>query len=236
MKLLLIRHGQTPSNVARLLDTVVPGPSLTELGEQQAVELAAALAGTSIASVYASSQLRAQRTAAPLATTRGLDVKIRDGLREIGAGRWEGRSDAEAVHGYMSTIVRWVQGDLEARIDDGPSGAETLARFDEVVDEAIGEARADGRSTLSDPATAFVSHGAMLRLWAGLRARNVTPEFMRDTPLRNTGLIELHRAPNGEWHAARWMDHVADDAGALVPSGPLEGSVPTPIDPSNPGF
>ena len=34
MRLLLIRHGQTPSNVLGLLDTAVPGPGLTDLGDR----------------------------------------------------------------------------------------------------------------------------------------------------------------------------------------------------------
>lgn len=236
MRLLLIRHGQTASNVARIIDTAVPGPPLTELGRRQADDLAAELADTDIASVYASTQVRAQATARPIAEPRGLDVRIRGGLREIGAGRWEGRGDEEAVRGYLSGVVRWVQGDLGARIADGPDGTETLGRFTEVVDEITSEAEREGRTEPSDPATVIVSHGAMLRLWAGVTARNVTPEFMRDAPLRNTGLIELHRLADGEWHAARWMDHVADEAGALVPSGPLESSVPAPVDPRDPGF
>ena len=32
MRLILVRHGQTPSNIERLLDTGAPGPGLTELG------------------------------------------------------------------------------------------------------------------------------------------------------------------------------------------------------------
>ena len=44
MRLLLIRHGQTPSNLKFLLDTAVPGAALTELGERQAAALPEALA------------------------------------------------------------------------------------------------------------------------------------------------------------------------------------------------
>ena len=36
MRLLLIRHGQTPSNLKHLLDTEAPGPTLTPLGQEQA--------------------------------------------------------------------------------------------------------------------------------------------------------------------------------------------------------
>lgn len=43
MRLILIRHGQTPSNVEHFLDTAVPGPGLTELGSQQMAGACAAL-------------------------------------------------------------------------------------------------------------------------------------------------------------------------------------------------
>ncbi len=63
MRLLLVRHGETPSNVHHLLDTAVPGPALTELGEAQAAALPEALAGEVIEAVYASPLLRARLTA-----------------------------------------------------------------------------------------------------------------------------------------------------------------------------
>ncbi|MFI5427738.1 histidine phosphatase family protein [Aeromicrobium sp. UC242_57] len=40
MRLILIRHGQTPANVDGVLESTVPGPGLTELGLEQAAELA----------------------------------------------------------------------------------------------------------------------------------------------------------------------------------------------------
>lgn len=89
MRLYLIRHGQTPSNVQRLLDTGEPGPGLTELGRQQAEALPEALAGAGIEALYASSLVRTQLTARPLADALGLEPAIRPGLREIGAGDLE---------------------------------------------------------------------------------------------------------------------------------------------------
>ena len=79
MRLLLIRHGQTPSNVLGLLDTAIPGPGLTDLGIEQAAALPAALADYRIDAIYASAQRRAQLTAQPLADARGLPIQVRDG-------------------------------------------------------------------------------------------------------------------------------------------------------------
>jgi probable phosphoglycerate mutase len=45
MRLILIRHGQTPADVAYTLHATLPGPGLTRLGQQQAVALPVDLAG-----------------------------------------------------------------------------------------------------------------------------------------------------------------------------------------------
>src|SRR5664279_3486691 len=121
MHLALIRHGQTPSNVLGLLDTGVPGPRLTDLGMEQAAALPTALSGQRIDVLYASTQIRSQLTAAPLAAERELDIVIRDGLREIDAGELEMRGDDEAVRGYLTTVAAWMNG----RLEDGCQGDTT---------------------------------------------------------------------------------------------------------------
>src|ERR1700722_3099200 len=133
MRLLLTRHAQTASNVGHALDTAYPGAPLTELGREQAARLAARLAGEPLAVVAASDLLRAQQTAAPAAAAHGLPVVTLDGLREIGAGRWEMQNSAEAIEGYVGVVRSWAAGDLDAAVPGGPSGHEFLARFDAAV-------------------------------------------------------------------------------------------------------
>lgn len=77
MKLRLIRHGQTPNNVARVLDTAEPGALLTQLGHDQAEALPQKLVTVSIDSLYVSTLTRTQLTAQPLARARELDPQIR---------------------------------------------------------------------------------------------------------------------------------------------------------------
>jgi broad specificity phosphatase PhoE len=74
MRLLLVRHGQTHSNIGHALDTAYPGAELTDLGRRQAERLAASLAGERLDVVAASTLLRAQQTAGPLAEARDLTV------------------------------------------------------------------------------------------------------------------------------------------------------------------
>ncbi|MFI7406120.1 histidine phosphatase family protein [Streptomyces sp. NPDC049541] len=215
MRLLLIRHGQTPSNVGFLLDTAVPGPGLTALGEQQAAALPEALADEDIEALYASTLVRTQLTAAPLAAARGLDVLVRDGIRELTAGDLEMLpGDTEQGALYMKTVFAWAAGDTELRMPGGESGAEALARYDAVVAEAA----RSGAATV-----AMVSHGAAIRMWTAARADNVDVPFAAARPLDNTGVVILEGSPTDGWKALSWAGAVVAPSGEGGPAGrPLD--------------
>lgn len=193
MRLLLIRHGRTASNVTRLLDTAPPGAPLDDVGLDQARALADTLADEPIEAVYASDLIRSQQTAEPLALRHGLEVIVRAGVREIQAG--EDEMSADWVR-YLTTIMSW-QSNIDTRIPGGETGREVLARFDAV----LGEARAKGHRTI-----AVVSHGAMIRTWAATRATNLTLDFLRTTSLENTLVVDLVDAADGSWQVTRWGD------------------------------
>lgn len=71
MRLYLVRHGRTPSNVARLLDTAVPGADLDAVGLAQADTLVERLAGHRVDAVYASDLVRTHRPSRPWPPTAG---------------------------------------------------------------------------------------------------------------------------------------------------------------------
>ncbi|MEU2616685.1 histidine phosphatase family protein [Streptomyces sp. NPDC007157] len=211
MRLLLIRHGQTPTNVDFLLDTGVPGPGLTALGERQAAALPEALAGEDIEVLYVSTLTRTQLTAAPLAAARGLAPIVRDGIREVSAGDLEllpGHS--ERGQEYMRTVFAWAAGDTALRMPGGETGDEALARYDAV----IAEAAASGARTV-----AAVSHGAAIRLWTTARADNVDVAFAAARPLENTGVVILEGSPADGWKAVSWEGAVVEPAGESGPAG-----------------
>ncbi|MGW0286503.1 histidine phosphatase family protein [Streptomyces sp. NPDC003236] len=211
MRLLLVRHGQTPSNVDRLLDTAVPGPGLTPLGERQAAELPRALGDEDIEAVYVSTLLRTRLTAAPLAAARGLEPIVRDGIREVTAGDLEmlpGGSPEGSL--YLRTVFAWAAGDTAPRIPGGENGEETLARYDTVVAEAA----ASGAATV-----AMVSHGAAIRLWTAARAGNVDVAFAAARPLRNTGVVVLEGSPSDGWKALAWEGAAVEPADESGPAG-----------------
>ena len=215
MRLYLIRHGQTPDNVRGELGTTVPGPGLTDLGLEQAAALPEALAAAGIGALSTSTMVRTQLTAAPLAASLGLVPTVRDGLREVEAGALELRSDQQAVSTYLGTVLRWVDGDLDARVPGAEDGHAFFARFDAAVDEV---------SAAGHDVVAVVSHGAAVRGWAGRRASNADAAFVRAHQLANTGVVVLDGAPAEGWTLVEWAGEpvggaVLDDPGASDPTG-----------------
>jgi len=195
MRLLLIRHGQTPGNVLGQLDTAFPGPGLTQLGERQAAALPDALADEAIEAIYTSTLLRTQFTAAPLAQALGLAPEVLDGVHEIEAGSLEKKTDHESHMRYMGTVFTWSDGNLDVRMPGAFTGHDFFERFDASVNKVA----AAGHAT-----AAIVSHGAAIRCWAGRRAEDIDTLFAETHQLPNTGIVVLEGDPDSGWSVLHW--------------------------------
>jgi broad specificity phosphatase PhoE len=216
MRLILIRHGQTPSNVHGTLDTRIPGPGLTDLGRTQAERLPETLRVERIGAVYVSTMLRTHETAAPLVRALDFAPVERAGIREIAAADLEMRGDRVAVMEYLDTMIRWVEGQDELRLAGGESGREFAARFDAVV----AEAEASGHGTV-----ALVSHGAAIRCWSGMRAHGLDAAFVADHALENTGVVVLEGSGR-DWTLESWEGETASGVGGDAASGPTGEPAP----------
>jgi probable phosphoglycerate mutase len=213
VRLLLVRHGQIPSNVHGILDTAVPGPSLTEVGQEQARALSRTLAGEPIESLWASVLARTQETIAPTAEARGLPVTVLPGLREILAGDLEGERTREAQRAYMTTVFAWATGDRDARMPGGESGTEFFDRFD----GALAEIAATGTED-----AVVVSHGAAIRCWSAT-VEGADRDFLATHPLPNTAIVAVEGEP-GAWRMREWGETpigqpVAPASAAVDPTG-----------------
>jgi len=198
MRLLLIRHGQTPANVRGELDTAAPGPALTDLGRAQAAAVPDALAAERIDGIYASRLVRTQQTAAPLARVRGeMHRVVLPGVHEIEAGDLEGRTDEEAVRAYLDAVWAWAAGELDVRMPGGGDGHEFYGRFD--ADLARVAAEHDPDATV-----AVFSHGAAIRVWTAARATNIPRDLPGRRHLDNTGVVALTGSPRDGWLLTHW--------------------------------
>ena len=188
-RLLLVRHGESEGNREQRY-TPHPEIPLTDVGREQAAQVAALLADRYAPRVIVSSPfLRARQTADILAATLGLAVSIEFDLRERDYGAMAGHPYGTARPGY-DPAAYWTW-----RPEGGETLLEVVERTGAVLDRV---AQASG----VDEAV-VVSHGAvMLALW-----RHVTGTWAEPRVVPNVGLIEVeHRA--GSYLSAR---HLGDD-------------------------
>lgn len=216
MRLLLVRHAQTPANVRGELATARPGPGLTDLGVTQAEAVVGALAGEPIAALYVSPLVRTGLTAAPLAQALGLAPIVLEGVEEIEAGDLEDRNDIESVMTYVKTAFGWTSGALDARIPGSIDGNEFFGRFDGAIASVYDEH--------PDATVAVFSHGAAIRVWAVGRGSNLSGDSHLVRHLDNTGVVVLSGSPGEGWVVETWEgepvggEQLADDS-ALDPTG-----------------
>lgn len=194
LRLLLLRHGQTGSNVSGALDTAHPGADLTDLGRAQATAAARVLEAEPITAVHVSSRVRTHQTAAPLADALGLDLQVTEGLEEVSAGDHEMSADDAAVTSFLHTVGCWIKGDLDVRMPGGESGHEFLARYDSAIARVAG----------AEPGCALVvSHGAAIRVWTSAQIdESAVPEA--HARLHNTACLTLEGHPETGWSLVSW--------------------------------
>ena len=126
---LLVRHGQTGSNINGFY-MGWSNEDLSEVGYTQARGLSSRLASLPIASVYTSPLKRTYTTAAILAEPHDLELKVLDDLIEIRLGDWEGL--------HMDEIrQRWPELWQQSRIDPSEITMPNGESFDEVTERAV---------------------------------------------------------------------------------------------------
>jgi probable phosphoglycerate mutase len=132
-RIIAIRHGETAWNV----DTRIQGQldiPLNDVGEWQARQVAAALAGEPVAAVYTSDLRRAHGTALPLAGALGIAAQLETGLRERGFGSLEGMTFAEIENQLPEQARRWRTRE-PGYVPEG--GGESLLQFRERVTDTL---------------------------------------------------------------------------------------------------
>jgi broad specificity phosphatase PhoE len=107
LMLYLLRHGQTEFSRENCFCGSGLDPDLTADGLAMARAFCEAYRRKPWQAIYTSSLRRTQSTARPLCEAVGLQPEIREDLREIGYGQWEGK-DIEAVsREYHDDYLRW---------------------------------------------------------------------------------------------------------------------------------
>jgi probable phosphoglycerate mutase len=155
LKLHFIRHGETiysrTGGYCGDLD-----PDLTPVGTQMAEALAKAYHSFPWSAIYVSPMKRTIATAKPLADAVGLEMQLRDGLKEIRYGEWEGQTQEYVKEHYNEDYVRW----LTEPAWNPPTGGETSVQIASRASLVIAEIE----KKYTDGNVLVVSHKATIRI------------------------------------------------------------------------
>lgn len=220
-----VRHGQTPGNAAMLIDTAVPGPGLTALGQQQAQAIANALAAKGpYAGIFDSQLIRTQQTAAPLANLLGMAPQVLPGLNEIHAGIFEDLPQiSPAGLLYLVGPIAWTLGfPIVPMLAPGSTDVNGIVfnraftgAVQTIYDASLANpvVAADGNITSVAYSSAFtIGVGTMMNV------DNPHPLLLLTHPVPNTGAVVVQGNPEGGWTLVSWDG---------IPVGPA--SLPTAL-------
>jgi probable phosphoglycerate mutase len=149
----LVRHGQTASS-ARMAYSGRADIPLTDVGREQAQQVARRLADAGVDAVISSPLIRARDTAQAIAAATGAALRVDERLTEVDYGPFEGLDRAAARERIGAPFDAW-------RAD--PFGAPVPGM--EPLPDALGRARAATADALAAHAhPVIVAHQGTLRL------------------------------------------------------------------------
>jgi probable phosphoglycerate mutase len=154
-RIFLVRHGATSRTAEDRFSGDI-GVELSDEGRAQARALSERLGHCGIDAVYTSPLSRTRETAELIVHNRQLLLNLRDGLREIGHGHWEGLTRREVECQFPGEYGNWEEDPLTFAPEGGESGVSVLARALPVIREIV--VRHPHQTVL------VVSHKATIRL------------------------------------------------------------------------
>jgi phosphoserine phosphatase len=108
---IIVRHGQSTSNLEKVIQGQHDVAVLTPLGEQQALKVGEMLKSLTLDAVYSSPLKRARKTCELIVEKMGwsgpTDICFTDQLKEISLPLWESKSFAEVESAYVNEYQAW---------------------------------------------------------------------------------------------------------------------------------
>jgi broad specificity phosphatase PhoE len=190
-----VRHAQSEANASGTINTDVPGPGLSQTGKGQAEQLAHQLGHKDYDSIYASTMIRAQQTAAPLAAELGKQVEVLQGIQEINAGWYNGKPESLAKSTYMVAPAGWLRGEVSDSIPGSISGKE----FNDQFTAAINKIYNSGHNN-----PLVFSHMFSIMMWTLMNTKNGKDSLMDSHPLPNTARVVISGNPMTGWTLVDW--------------------------------
>ena len=155
LNIYFLRHGETvASKTGGFCGT--SDVELTPEGMMMAKDFALAYQSVPWKAIFCSPMRRTIATAKPLCELVGMKMQLRDGLKEIDFGEWEGKTPAEVNRDFHDEYVRW-QSEPGWNAPPGGERAIDIARRSSEVIEEIETNYPDGKVLV-------VAHKATIRI------------------------------------------------------------------------
>lgn len=156
LQVYFLRHGETSFSLSGgfcgTLDL-----ELTTQGHAMAEAFAQAYGQVSWQAVFASPMKRTIATAKPLCEAAGLEMQLREGLREMNFGAWEEQTRDTVKSDYLEDYIRWM---TEPAWNAPSGGGETAV---EVANRAM-PVIAEIEETCGDGPVLIVAHKTTIRI------------------------------------------------------------------------
>ncbi|MEG4317941.1 MULTISPECIES: histidine phosphatase family protein [unclassified Microcoleus] len=141
-RLLLVRHGETDWNRAGKFQGQIDVP-LNDNGREQARQAAEFLKDVKLDFAISSSMLRPKETAEIILKHHGdLQLELRDELREISHGLWEGKFESEIEASYPGLLEEWKTSPENVQMPEGENleqvWSRAIAAWREIVQSVSG--------------------------------------------------------------------------------------------------
>ncbi len=134
LTLYFLRHGETQASrtggYCGILDV-----DLTREGHQMAEDFAAAYKSLPWTAVFCSPLRRSVDTARPLCASVGLEMLVREGLKEISYGQWEAKTPGEVSRLFHDEYVSWLADPGWNAPTGGERGVDIARRSSMVLEE-----------------------------------------------------------------------------------------------------
>jgi broad specificity phosphatase PhoE len=155
LNIYFLRHGETEaSKTGGFCGT--SDVELTTEGMIMAKDFAVAYQSVPWKAIFCSPMRRTIATAKPLCELIGMEMQLRDGLKEIDFGKWEGKTPTEVNREYHDEYVRWQSEPGWNAPPDGERAIDIARRSSEVIE--------DIEANYPDGNVLVVAHKATIRI------------------------------------------------------------------------
>ena len=202
-KIIVVRHGNSVTNVTHTFAGSLDA-ELNETGRKQADLTGEYLKNFEIDKIYSSDLIRAYDTALAIAKYKNMPIEKNEGLREICAGDWEGKTYLEIEKIYPKQYNLWINDIGNCCPDNGESVKDFFERIKNTVFDIAKEN--EGKTIC------IATHATPIRVLKTVSMKKDV-SGLNDTKWCANASINIFEYENGELELVKYgiVEHLGDN-------------------------